>query len=1226
MPNIKCFEKNYPELKPAYEKLVKEGVSEIEAATRVINDEGSSLTKQVNDLKSSINSKIKKSVFVPFENKNEIEKVKKEFDDKIADQNQKLDAIRNDEQRKQIKELIKKAENISSERLAEIISQKASIPLQEAKQLVNEVRGEKPRVRVVVGKDETKKAKGVENNPKAILNAIYDAENISQSIKNKFEKEGLTYNPQSHEEARKIAKEIVSYFGVDNAINMAEAGRFDGDVNSLIFAEGIDATFLEEKNATSADDKIKAAERWADYAVRYDNIARQQGRFISAIYDFYRKSPLGVILTERKKREEAFRAWYKNKEGSFKELFEAIKESEDVKLLIQEKVELKLKEERASFRKNRRDKISSFFNKAKIGKKGINSSIIPPQIWDAAIDVMEQAALAGESLVAIIEAGVDYIKKNHNDAWDEQAFRKEWEERLQAMDGEKAIPKDKQEKILERFRKKLAGLTDEQKADVIRKSFKKLVENNALKYDDFKKIVADTLGIGELSAEDTQKLTQFVTDINAVQDAADNVVKQTDEAEIKKAIQEFDKVARQAEKSATQLAGMLYNKPDIGGRVRSIIQLNTLGAVSLLKNPFYNIFHQLLVRFPKGLLLTVIDQSIYAASLLGNKLFGNPVIKPDTNIFLAQKGYFDKAGVGASESVKQVFTGLTNKDYFQKEVYNAQIKPAQSWRDIWAYAKGEKFLTRGQFWDKIIQGTVGVPAEMVARVLNIGDKPFRYAAESAIAETMAQQEFKLSGVQKERFLKFPKEVAKSEYLKKGYSEDEASKKAEEVEQRIIKEGEEAVFQQENWFNEKIKKLKQSLSSGDVNNPLATWASETAKLLGTLNAPFLKTPINLFWEIFNLVNPEVAILQSFVYGVKAYRNKSKADFIQSKKWLAHAAVGYSLMSAIGYLAGMGIISGDDEDEQFKEKEEKGKSTYAKKKTINISKLNRVFGNGNLGDEDGDVMVDLSWFGTVGMIMNLQANKQENLSKEERESMTYLDDLLGRMRASAVDGLENSVFQGTFSAIDAFRTGRVDGWLTNMLNVGANFIEPATIAQISRATRPTEYRIKGDDLPDRLANSLKARFFGSVPPRINIWGEEMKREGTVKDVALRMLGVSVFDKDAFAIPIYEDFKRTGDASFFPPVVASKFSYKGEQIELNANEHEQLQKLVGQARASIIAPFVNGMATIQVEGENKKYNDLNDTEKIEWLEKIYKKGYTYGKKQFIQLNPKYVEDGKY
>lgn len=1062
------------------------------------------------------------------------------------------------------------------------------------------------------------------NKPKAILNRINDSEKVSETFKDKFKNDpkGLRYNPQSHETARTVANQIVDEFGEADAVAMAEAGRFDGDVNSLIFAEAIDRTFKNEQAAKTQEEKIEFAEQWADFAIRYDETAREKGRFISAIYDFYKKSPLGVIISERAKRDEAFKEWFTKREKPYKEVFEAIKDEPEFKEMVTEKVTEELKKERAETRQKRRAKITEIFDKAKIKGDQLSSSIIPPQIWNAAVEVMKQAALAGESIATIIQKGVDYIKTNHADAWDEKAFRYEWGEKLAGMDGknvktdEESLNK-KQERILERFRKRLTGLSDQQKEDIIRKSFKQLVENKALEYDDFKKIIADVMGLGELTPEEVTKLSGFINDINSVQDAADNVMAQTEDKKIKDAIKNFDVTTKKAERSATKLSDIIYNRVDLGQRTRSLIQLNTLGLASLIKNIGYNVFNQIFVRIPKAIFGTAIDQSIYGLSFLSNKIFGSPIVKPDVNIRLAQKGYFNKGAEGTKQAVSQLFTGLTNKDYFQKEIHTSKIKPWTSIKDLWNWGRGKKHLSKVQIADKVLQATVGVPAEIIARGLNIGDKPFRFASEGATATTIGRQEFGLKGVQLDRFIRFPKEVSKQIYKNRGVPEETAIKKSEGIEKRIISEGEAAVFQQENIINDLINSLKKSLTPKEGSNPLSSTRGEIFKMVGLLNLPYVKTPVNIMWEFFNLMNPELALMQSFVYGIKAARTGSKEDFVKSKKWLAHAATGYSILAATAYIASIGALSGDDEDEAYKAKESRGKGTYEKPHSVNLSMLWRAGLSEDVEDEGGDLKVDLSWWGPLGSVMNFQANKYENMTEAERKDMSYIDDLLSRMESGARDGLVNTTFRGAFDAVNALTSGRTDGWVINMMNIATNLVEPATIAQISRANRKYEYQVKGDNFSEKLQNNLRARFFGKVKPKVNIWGEKMEKGNPV----LSMLGISTTNEDVTAPQIHKDFKKTGNPKFYPPAISGTMSVDGEEVKLNNEQQLQMETLVGKARSSIVDPFANDQARYK----GKLYSDLDEEEKVEALEKLYSDGYDFGKIQFIELYPEFRSSKK-
>lgn len=612
--------------------------------------------------------------------------------------------------------------------------------------------------------------------------------------------------------------------------------------------------------------------------------------------------------------------------------------------------------------------------------------------------------------------------------------------------------------------------------------------------------------------------------------------------------------------------------------------------------------------------MTLMDQAIYGASLLGNKLFGNPVIRPDVNILLAQHGYFKKFGEGGLESLEQLYTGLTNKDYFQKEIHTSQIKPFKALRDLKAYHKGELHLSTEQLIDKYLQVYPGIPAEIVARMLNIGDKPFRYAAEGAAAETIGKQQFKLNGVELERFVRFPKEVAKSLYISRGLSEEEASTKAEKVEERIVKEGEEAVFQQSNIISKAFEGIKNALQSKDETDPTVKFGKNAIRLLGVLNMPFVKTPVNIAWEVLNLVVPELAMLQSITYGAVAIKNNSHNDFIKSKKWLAHATTGYALMSLVSYLVSNGAIAGDDEDKPYKAKTVKGKGTYEKPSRLNISKVFRLITGGNSEDEDDDVMIDLSWFGATGVVMNMQANRWAGMTEQERKEHSSIGDISSRFWSGVSMGLMNSVFEGTITALDALRTQRMDNWGTNMLNVGMNFIEPATISQFSRATRPYEYSMTADSFSDKMVNNVKARFFGKVTPRVNVWGEPMKRSGTAKDVFMRMLGISKYNKDVFAEPIHQDFKRTGNADFYPPAVSNTITIKGDNKKLTTKQYQLLEAYVGSARKTLVSAYINDMG----KAGGMVYSKLNDEQKLAMLKKLYKKGYEYGKNQFLYSNP--------
>ena len=1061
----------------------------------------------------------------------------------------------------------------------------------------------------------------IKTNDKSILNRINSSENIPDSVKEKF-KDNLRYEVKSKEEAKNIAKNIIKEYGTDDAVTLAEANKFHGDVNSFIFSEAINDTYVKETEAKTPEEKLKYAEQWADYAIRFDESARSKGRFISAISDFYKKSPLGIKFVENERRNEDFKKWYKGKEGSYKEVFDELVQDPKFKSLIGEEVQKGLKEERAAQRQANRKKIEDFFENAKLKGNNLYAVPIPPKVINGALEIMKQSVLAGESVVNAVNKAIEHISKEVKD-WDKEKFRKEYEGKLSSIEGKagkrekEELPEDAKNKILDKFRKKLKGLDESQKEQVIRKSFKQLVENGALEYNDFKKIIAETIGYGEVTPEEAAKITKLVSDINSVDDLAESIRNEGNRSE--QNLLKYQKAKKEAEKSATELNKMVYNKTNVANRLMSIMQLNTLGIPSLVNNPIFNIWNQATVRFPNAVSMTVLDQILYGGSKVSNKLFGTGVLLPENNVLASQKEFFKKALQGGKLSTEQLFTGLTNKDYFQKEIYSSQIHPFTSIKDLWNWKFNGKSLTPAQVVDKSIQATVGLPAEIVARALNIGDKPQRFAAEGAQAAVFAKN-LGLKDIDYKYFLEFPKEEAYRAFKKQGLSDDVAMKKAEEIQERIIKQGEESTFQQENLVNEVINSAVNIASSYGVG------AGGVVKAIKTLNMPFLKIPLNASWSVYNLANPQVAFLQSAIYGARAIKSRSASDIQQSKKWLAHGATGIALTGIAGALVSNGIINASNRSDETSKKERQGEKTYEQQNSINVTKLNAYLRGENPDDVKNSLNVDLKWFGNVGNILNIEAIKKEEMTPEQRENgMSFMEDMFSGMSISSMELIENGVFSNTSGLLTAIDKGGnfADSYVLNLINMGTNIVQPAMFAQMSRAQLPYYSQQKADTFMEELKNNLLTRssvlrsLSDKYPPsQIGVWGDRLDRKD---NVAMKLFGMSSNNNDNFAQPIYNDYKKTNNTAFLPPAVKPEVN----GFELNTSQTNKLETLVGQARKNLVSPFVNDGAKLS--GFKDKYSQLSEEDKVKALGIIYKMGYQVGEKQFTDLYPEFYKSDK-
>lgn len=142
-------------------------------------------------------------------------------------------------------------------------------------------------------------------------------------------------------------------------------------------------------------------------------------------------------------------------------------------------------------------------------------------------------------------------------------------------------------------------------------------------------------------------------------------------------------------------------------------------------------------------------------------------------------------------------------------------------------------------------------------------------------------------------------------------------------------------------------------------------------------------------------------------------------------------------------------------------------------------------------------------------------------------------------------------------------------------------------------------------------------GTPPSKISIWGEPIKNDRSVSGVLGNMLGWEKGSKDVFGAIIYDDFRRTGNVKFFPMPEDAKFSVNGKQVELNLEQKQNLDILVGQARTTLVKAVVYDMTT---QYGQEVYSELNDDEKIEALNGAYEVAKEIGYSKFIEKYPQF------
>ena len=780
------------------------------------------------------------------------------------------------------------------------------------------------------------------------------------------------------------------------------------------------------------------------------------------------------------------------------------------------------------------------------------------------------------------------------------------------------VQAERNRKYLEAFSKKLKGLSTREKEEVVLRAHKKLIERGALDYTEFRDIISEVTGRGKMTDAEAAKLKELVAETNKVDVAAERArTERTQEARVLHALAQV-----KASKASKELGNILYNKPNIGKRLTSLLQLNTLGIASLIRNPAYNIVNQLVVRFPVGIGKTLIDRTIQA----GGKAFGKD-IQPETDILSlqVQKEFFKKLGLGSKEAVNQFVTGLNRMDYIDKELQGQQIRPLKSMEDLWDFAKGKKHLSKSQVIDKLIQASPqGWTAEIIARALNFGDKPQRFAAEGAQSAAFAKA-LGLKDIDYDLFIDFPREEAYMQLRKRGVPDAEAAKQADYIRDTIKKEGARSTFQQDNMLNDMLNGIP--LSQTGVGGLVKA----------TVVSPYIKIPANAYWSYYNIINPEVAILQSAIYAGKAYAKRNgtvnfafdkkestwRHDLNESKYWLAHAATGYGVRAAVAVLVAAGIYRPSNTQDDSK-KEREGEQNYEQQGSVNVTKLWAFMKGEDPSKIKEGYTISNNWFGILGTVGDTMAQQEESLAEEQKQNREdYWTEAFDRMAASGLPQFEQGVFGNASSFLNAVNRGGsvAQSWGVNTLGMFTNIVHPAAFAQVSKNQLPYYTKTKADTFKEELKNAMLTRsswlrkLSGQYPPsKVSIWGEKIEREGSTIQ---KLFGISKSNDDNFAEPIYKDYKKTNDVDFFPPSVKPEVTVDGERVKLPVKQAYELEELIGRNRKDLIAPFINGMA----EYDGYKYTDLKSEEsKIAALRIIYNMGRERGMDEFKQKYPEY------
>jgi hypothetical protein len=591
-------------------------------------------------------------------------------------------------------------------------------------------------------------------------------------------------------------------------------------------------------------------------------------------------------------------------------------------------------------------------------------------------------------------------KKNLNDA--EKAALEEFKKIKEVYDEEKKKSPEwinkKAKQFLDNFKKKMEGMTDSQKAEVIRRSIKELSENGALRYEDFKKIIAETIGIKEFTEEQVKKVEQYVEDINKEQDAEDAMV----ESPSQKNNEDYIKAREKAIEAQHNLFQLTNKQSDITGTIRAWITGSLLGVPTLIKNVAQNVLFQSQIRFPKAVVRQLAELSMYAMS---KALPGSRTYQPKTNLLLAQKGYFGMGKKGVKRGLFLFNKGLQEKDYNSRTAYQTNLSPRQAARELKLAKAGELFLTKTEKIDRYIRKSIFArQSDFILRAMGLGDNPQRYAAEGSAAIQIGRNELGItSDIEMEAFLLSPEKYSYKVFIKEGKSTKDASELSKEIKTRISNEGDKAVLQEENLMSKVSALADQGLKIDKEDSPLTKAAKGIGAVGKTLTFPFVKIPANVYWNMLKTVNPQLTLVYAVSQAAVAAKYRKQGNFAKANEYMnkssdnaALAIVGYGMGIAVTSLITNGLVRSSN-DKEDKKRETEGERVFGKQNELNLGKL---FG----GD---DYWVDLSWFGPFGTMIDVKTRIYEDDLEKKNKGEKVDDSFFGELVDNATYSLSSSL---------------------------------------------------------------------------------------------------------------------------------------------------------------------------------------------------------------------------
>ena len=745
-------------------------------------------------------------------------------------------------------------------------------------------------------------------------------------------------------------------------------------------------------------------------------------------------------------------------------------------------------------------------------------------------------------------------------------------------------------------------------------------------------------GYNGMTTEQAAKVEQLFLEEKQLSDAAKEAIKAfvenpTDGNRIKmnQAISDREDAAR---KMASYLSNYMPKK--FFDTLGMVMQGNLLNSMSVVANPIFN------AMFTPFMLAK--DEIASVFDFVASQMTKQRTTKSKLNT-KSVKSIVPAFFKGGKDAFKESMKGSAPEDLKKYDVQR-NLKPLRALAEAWAQLTGKSgdFATRKdgkfdaeRFASNYIEGTIGIPANILLRALPYGDKPFFEMLRTLSLINQAQIKG-LKGSELDKFILSPDEESSqiaNDYAKEGTFQDENS---------ISK----AFTAMGNFIDARIPEF------GGLSSALKF-------LIIKVNSPFVKTPANVLNETLNYTVPAYSMLgfatnmAKWGYYIKKLNNlkadkeataeqikEAEADVYRSQKDMASSLGKVFIAGALTFMAQAiikaGFVHGDDDDEKSRAF---GYATGGPR-TLNLSAYQRWVSSGfkdtKVLPTDEKVSLDkLGMFGASIAIQNevvgeklkgkkkdVYDTKGDLIEEESNKIKTTFEQMIQTGSSAVAFTFQQGFLQNTSAVAEALTSKGPQSeskyralykqYYKTLLTTAA----PNSLDQFSRANRDYMNYTKDQSLTKEFVNIAKQKFgiFGTdkdLPIKYGLFGEKVNQTPKGSNPILYQ-GVNVFKKgQMFQDRMYYDLQMLldesgGDKDLIPSVPGDEVTYKGKTIDLSKlseKDKNEFVRVVGEARRKYVEPILD---------KGESYSE-GLKEKLVYA---YELGLEEGKNKYFKDNP--------